>query len=83
MGADTLIGNDVYNTSNESLGTIKEPMIDMASGKANYPVLSYGGFLGMGDRLFAVPWHALKLDTANKRFTFECDEGAVEECTRL
>jgi sporulation protein YlmC with PRC-barrel domain len=68
MGADTLIGNDVYNSSNESLGSIKELMIDMSSGKISYAVLSFGGFLGMGDRLFAVPWQALKLDTANKRF---------------
>jgi hypothetical protein len=69
MGADTLIGNDVYNTAKESLGTIKELMVDMSSGNINYAVLSYGGFLGMGDRLFAVPWQALKLDTVNKRFT--------------
>ena len=68
MGADTLIGNEVYNKANESLGTIKELMIDMSSGMINYAVLSYGGFLGMGDRLFAVPWRALTLDTANKRF---------------
>jgi len=68
MGADTLIGNEVYNVANESLGTIKELMIDMSSGMINYAVLSYGGFLGMGDRLFAVPWRALTLDTANKRF---------------
>jgi sporulation protein YlmC with PRC-barrel domain len=69
MGADTLLGNDVYNTSEESLGTIKEFMIEMHSGRISYAVLSFGGFLGMGDRLFAVPWQALKLDTENKRFT--------------
>ena len=68
MGADTLLGNDVYNDAGENLGTIKEFMIDMASGRIAYAVLSFGGFLGMGDRLFAVPWQALKLDTANKRF---------------
>src|SRR6202166_4401575 len=69
MGADTLLGNDVYNPRDEKLGTIKEFMIDMGTGRINYAVLSYGGFLGMGDRLFAVPWQALKLDTSNKRFT--------------
>jgi hypothetical protein len=69
MGADTLIGNDVYNMADESLGSIKELMIEMSTGKISYAVLSYGGFLGVGDRLFAVPWAALKLDTANKRFT--------------
>ena len=68
MGADTLRGNDVYNERGENLGNIKEFMIDMASGRIAYAVLSFGGFLGMGDRLFAVPWQALKLDTANKRF---------------
>jgi sporulation protein YlmC with PRC-barrel domain len=68
MGADTLIGNDVYNASDENLGNIKEFMIDMQSGRIVYAVLSFGGFLGMGDRLFAVPWSALKLDTVNKRF---------------
>jgi sporulation protein YlmC with PRC-barrel domain len=69
MGADTLLGNDVYNGAGENLGAIKEFMIDMGGGRIAYAVLSFGGFLGMGDRLFAVPWQALKLDTANKRFT--------------
>ncbi len=74
MGADTLLGNDVYNTSDESLGTIKEFMIDMNSGTIKYAVLSFGGFLGMGDRLFAVPWQALKLDTEHKRFTLNASK---------
>lgn len=74
MGADTLIGNDVYNRSDENLGTIKELMIDMSSGEIGYAVLSYGGFLGMGDRLFAVPWQALTLDTVNKRFTLNASK---------
>jgi sporulation protein YlmC with PRC-barrel domain len=78
MGADTLLGNDVYNDANESLGTIKELMIDMQSGRIAYAVLSFGGFLGMGDRLFAVPWQALKLDTANKRFTLNVSKDKLK-----
>jgi sporulation protein YlmC with PRC-barrel domain len=74
MGADTLIGNDVCNTAGESLGTIKEFMIEMSSGKISYAVLSFGGFLGMGDRLFAVPWQALRLDTVKKRFTLSASK---------
>lgn len=69
MGANTLLGNDVYNNDAEDLGDIKEFMIDMHSGKIAYAVLSFGGVLGLGDKLFAVPWAALKLDTQNKRFT--------------
>ncbi len=68
MGASTLIGNDVYNQQEENLGNIKEIMLDMRSGSVCYAVLSYGGFLGMGEKLFAVPWRALTLDTENKRF---------------
>jgi sporulation protein YlmC with PRC-barrel domain len=68
MGADTLNGNDVYNAENEDLGDIKEIMLDVASGKVAYAVLSFGGVFGVGEKLFAVPWKALKLDTENKRF---------------
>lgn len=71
MGADTLIGNDVYNLDDEDLGDIKEIMLDVASGNVEYAVLSFGSFLGMGEKLFAVPWSALKLDTANKRFLLD------------
>jgi hypothetical protein len=71
MGANTLLGNDVYNKADEDLGDIKEFMIDMATGKVAYAVLSFGGLLGMGDKLFAVPWPALALDTVNKRFTLD------------
>ena len=77
MGADTLLGNDVYNPAGEDLGDIKEFMIDMASGKIAYAVLSFGGMLGMGDKLFAVPWGALTLDTANKRFTLNAPKEAL------
>ena len=50
MGADTLIGNDVVNHKGDDLGEIKEIMLDMRSGKVGYAVLSFGGFLGMGER---------------------------------
>ena len=79
MGADTLLGNDVYNKDGENLGDIKEFMIDMASGKVAYAVLSFGGILGMGDKLFAVPWTALTLDTANKRFTLNVPKEALKD----
>jgi sporulation protein YlmC with PRC-barrel domain len=68
MGADTLIGDDVVNGADEDLGDIKEIMLDMNSGQVAYAVLSFGGFLGIGEKLFAVPWQALHLDTVNKRF---------------
>jgi sporulation protein YlmC with PRC-barrel domain len=71
MGADTLVGIDVYNRDAQDLGDIKEIMLDMRSGRVSYAVLSLGGFMGMGKKLFAVPWEALKLDTENKRFVLD------------
>ncbi len=74
MGADTLIGDSVVNGQEEDLGDIKEIMLDMRTGQVAYAVLSFGGFLGMGEKLFAVPWQALKLDTVNKRFVLNVDK---------
>jgi sporulation protein YlmC with PRC-barrel domain len=73
MGADTLIGDHVHNLKNEHLGEIKEIMLDMRSGKIAYAVMSSGGVLSIGEKLFAVPWDALKLDTEHKRFTLDID----------
>jgi sporulation protein YlmC with PRC-barrel domain len=78
MGADTLVGNDVYNTKLEDLGDIKDIMLDMRTGRVSYAVVAFGGFLGMGEKLFAVPWQALKLDTENKRFTLDVDRARLE-----
>lgn len=78
MGADTLLGNDVCNPQGEDLGDIKEIMIEMATGRVAYAVLSFGTTLGLGGKLFAVPWSALKLDTANKRFTLNISKEALE-----
>ena len=74
MGANTLLGNDVFNHKEESLGDIKEIMLNVGTGKVSYAVLSFGTFLGMGEKLFAVPWDALKLDTQNKRFVLAIEK---------
>ncbi len=78
MGAETLIGNNVYNKQAESLGDIKEIMLDMRTGRVSYAVLEFGGFLGMGSKLFAVPWSVLKLDTIEKRFVFDVSKESLE-----
>ncbi|WP_298829559.1 PRC-barrel domain-containing protein [uncultured Piscinibacter sp.] len=79
MGANTLLGNDVCNKDGEDLGEIKEFMIDMASGKVAYAVLSFGGLLGLGDTLFAVPWAALALDSENKRSTLDVPKEVLKD----
>ena len=78
MGADTLIGNSVVNHQDEDLGTILDIMLDVRAGTISYAVLSYGGILGIGDKLFAVPWDALTLDTKNERFTLDVAKERLE-----
>ncbi len=78
MGASSLIGNDVYNHQDEDLGDIKEIMLDMEGGKIAYAVLSYGGILGVGEKLFAVPWEALTLDTENERFILNVEKAKLD-----
>ncbi|WP_042303621.1 PRC-barrel domain-containing protein [Paraburkholderia kururiensis] len=75
MAADTLIGDKVLSSDGKGIGKIEDIMLDVRSGRIEYAVLSCGGFLGMGDKLLAVPWGALTLDTDEKCFRL----GATEE----
>jgi sporulation protein YlmC with PRC-barrel domain len=71
LSGTSIVGDEVCNLQDENLGTIKDIVLDLPSGKIMYAVLSSGGFLGMGDRLFAIPWHALKHDRKHKRFNLD------------
>ena len=79
MGASTLIGDKVTNREGENLGKIEEIMIDMGSGRVAYAVLSFGGMMGMGDKLFAVPWQALVLDPEHKQFKLNVAKERLKE----
>ncbi|HEY6452399.1 MAG TPA: PRC-barrel domain-containing protein [Steroidobacteraceae bacterium] len=79
MGASTLSGDSVVDRHGESLGEIKEIMVDVPTGRVAYAVLSAGGFLGIADKLFAVPWSALTLDTNNKQFILDVDKDRLKE----
>ena len=54
-------------------------MLDMRSGKVGYAVLSFGSFLGLGEKLFAVPWSALTLDTKNRRFVLNVEKDRLKD----
>ncbi len=74
MGAETLIGSDVYNHKSENIGSIKEIMLNLHDGKVAYAVLSFGGFLGMGKVIRSALG---KLNTRRKEQVFcaECRKG--------
>jgi sporulation protein YlmC with PRC-barrel domain len=78
LSASTLAKDSVFNRMNENVGSIKEIMIDVPTGRVAYAVLSVGGFLGIGERLFAVPWEALTLDEDRKCFILDADKQRLE-----
>jgi len=78
MAAATLTGETVNSTSGEALGKIEAIMLDVRSGRVAYAVLSFGGFLGVGEKLFAIPWGALTLDTHAKSFMLDVSKEKLE-----
>lgn len=79
LSASTLNGDTVKNQKGESLGDLKDIMIDTTSGKIAYGVLAFGGVLGMGEKLFAVPWQALVVDGANKQLLLNMDKEQLKD----
>lgn len=63
IGSDKVEGTAVYGRDEEKIGSVERVMIDKLSGKVAYAVLSYGGFLGIGDDHYPTPWSSLKYDT--------------------
>jgi sporulation protein YlmC with PRC-barrel domain len=78
LAASTLEGDKVRNSAGEELGKIDEIMIDIPSGKVAYAVLSFGGVLRMGNKLFAVPWSKLRVDQDEKCFILDVDKHTLE-----
>jgi len=79
LSASTLNGDAIKNPQGESLGDLKDIMIDTESGKVAYAVLSFGGILGMGDKLFAVPWGALAVDGENKNLVLNVSKDRLKD----
>lgn len=78
MRSSTIVGSAVRNLKGDDLGKIQELMIDVATGRIAYAVLAYGGFLGMGDKLFAIPWEALMARSDERQFVLDLDEATLK-----
>ncbi|GAL87053.1 hypothetical protein MYP_4283 [Sporocytophaga myxococcoides] len=70
-----LIGGDkVKNPEGEDLGEIKEWVMDTGKGKVEYGILSFGGFMGIGNKNFAIPYEALVKGNDNNHFVLNVDK---------
>lgn len=74
MKASSIIGTNVVNKQQENLGDIKEMVIDPQTGKVAYAVVSFGGFLGMGEKLFAIPFSAFAYNPSENEYVLDASK---------
>ncbi len=78
IAASKVNGTAVYNPAGDRLGSIYDVMLDKYSGKAEYAVLSFGGFLGIGDKYHPLPWNQLKYDVEQGGYVVDIDRDRLE-----
>ena len=78
LSATSLIDTNVVNKQGEDIGELEELMIDLNSGRVSYAVLSFGGFMGMGDKLFAIPWQAFTVDTDEEQLILNVEKETLK-----
>jgi sporulation protein YlmC with PRC-barrel domain len=76
---DDLQGLTVRNTEGEDLGKLEDVVVDGGSGRVAYAVLSFGGFLGMGGKHFAIPWQALQAGSTPEYLILDVPKKRLEE----
>src|SRR3954447_1098428 len=81
--AATLSGYLVRSPRHEDLGCIEELMIDPSTGRILYAILSFGGLLGNGGKLYAVPWNALNLDADQRVFLLDMEREQMESAPKF
>jgi sporulation protein YlmC with PRC-barrel domain len=77
--ASSIIGTNVFNPEGDSLGDIKEIVIDPSTGRVAYVVVSFGGFLGLGEKLFAIPFSAFRYNVTNKEYIINVTKERLED----
>ena len=74
IASNKVEGTAVYNRTGEQLGTVFNFMVDKVSGQVAYVVMSFGGFLGMGESYHPLPWKALTYDTRLEGYVVDIDK---------
>jgi hypothetical protein len=79
ISSDKAVGTAVYNRQGEHLGSVYNLMIDKYSGQVAYAVMSFGGFLGMGESYHPLPWRTLSYDTRQGGYVVDLDRTRLEK----
>lgn len=72
-------GAKIFNTALEDLGTVDDIIIDTATGRIAYAVLSCGGFLGLGERHYPMPWEKLRYDTEMGGYIVDVERDVLQD----
>jgi hypothetical protein len=78
ISGDKVAGTEVYNTAGDHLGEIHDVMLDKLSGRVAYAVMSFGGFLGIGEKYHPLPWSALTYDTSQGGYVVNVSREQLE-----
>lgn len=78
IAASKVNGTAVYNTAGEKLGSVYDVMIDKRSGRTEYAIMSFGGFLGIGDSYHPLPWQSLTYDERQGGYVVNIDRSRLE-----
>jgi len=78
IGSDKVEGTAVYGADEGKIGSVQRVMIDKVSGHAQYVVVSFGGFLGMGEDYYPMPWQKLKYDTRLGGYRVDLTEAQIK-----
>jgi sporulation protein YlmC with PRC-barrel domain len=78
VAARQVQGTDVYDTTLEKLGSVADVMIDKTTGRVAYALLSHGGFLGIGDHHYRLPWDKMSYNTEIGGYIVDLDRDALE-----
>lgn len=79
ISANKVEGTPVYNRKGDKLGTVEDIMIDKFTGQVGYAVLSFGGFLGIGDKHHPLPWQVLDYDPKMGGYVVELDKKQLQD----
>jgi sporulation protein YlmC with PRC-barrel domain len=78
IAASKVNGTNVYNRQGEALGSIYDVMIDKRSGRVQYVIMSFGGFLGMGEHYHPLPWNILHYDEHQGGYVVDLDRNRLQ-----
>jgi len=79
LTATSIIGDKIYNDKDEHMGAVEDIMLDITTGRIEYVVIKFGGFLTINEKYFAIPFNRLRVDPARKALILDQSREILEK----